>query len=166
MDPQAAHGGALHKRTRLTELDCSIELSDRAVTAAHGPSVQQETDNPDLRDRAFIYWRLLSTDPEAARTVVLSEKPVIGDTAAALEPALLSTLLANLSTLASVYHKPPEVRPQLPERIVLKTRCLLQGRSPLPTPLPTFTVCTAGQPGYSGVHVCQRDRTACGLLHM
>ncbi len=23
-----------------------------------------ETDNPDLRDRAFIYWRLLSTDPE------------------------------------------------------------------------------------------------------
>jgi vesicle coat complex subunit len=23
----------------------------------------QETDNPDLRDRAYIYWRLLSTDP-------------------------------------------------------------------------------------------------------
>lgn len=23
-----------------------------------------ETDNPDLRDRAYIYWRLLSTDPE------------------------------------------------------------------------------------------------------
>ena len=70
----------------------------------------QETDNPDLRDRAFIYWRLLSTDPEAARAVVLAEKPVIADTSAALEPSLLSTLLANLSTLASVYHKPPEVR--------------------------------------------------------
>ncbi len=25
-----------------------------------------ETDNPDLRDRAFIYWRLLSTDPEVS----------------------------------------------------------------------------------------------------
>lgn len=25
----------------------------------------QETDNPDLRDRAYIYWRLLSTDPGA-----------------------------------------------------------------------------------------------------
>ncbi|URD75990.1 hypothetical protein MUK42_08753 [Musa troglodytarum] len=25
-----------------------------------------ETDNPDLRDRAYIYWRLLSTDPESA----------------------------------------------------------------------------------------------------
>ncbi len=62
--------------------------------------------------------------------MVLSEKPVIGDTAAALEPALLSTLLANLSTLASVYHKPPEVRPQLPEGIVLKTRCFVTGSIP------------------------------------
>ncbi|PSR96775.1 Beta-adaptin-like protein, partial [Actinidia chinensis var. chinensis] len=23
-----------------------------------------ETDNPDLRDQAYIYWRILSTDPE------------------------------------------------------------------------------------------------------
>ncbi len=23
-----------------------------------------ETDNPDLRDRAYVYWRLLSTDAE------------------------------------------------------------------------------------------------------
>ncbi|KAJ6702984.1 ADAPTOR COMPLEX SUBUNIT BETA FAMILY MEMBER [Salix viminalis] len=34
-----------------------------------------ETDNPDLRDRAYIYWRLLSTDPEAAKDIVLAEKP-------------------------------------------------------------------------------------------
>jgi vesicle coat complex subunit len=27
----------------------------------------QESDNPDLRDRGYIYWRLLSTDPAAAR---------------------------------------------------------------------------------------------------
>jgi AP-1 complex subunit beta-1 len=27
----------------------------------------QETDNPDLRDRGYVYWRLLSTDPEAAK---------------------------------------------------------------------------------------------------
>ena len=25
----------------------------------------QETDNPDLRDRGYIYWRLLSSDPGA-----------------------------------------------------------------------------------------------------
>jgi hypothetical protein len=81
----------------------------RARDALRG-AARQETDNPDLRDRAFIYWRLLSTDPEAARAVVLAEKPVIADTAAALEPSLLATLLANLATLASVYHKPPEAR--------------------------------------------------------
>ena len=28
-----------------------------------------ETDNPDLRDRAYIYWRLLSTDPEVRASV-------------------------------------------------------------------------------------------------
>ncbi|GJU15579.1 beta-adaptin-like protein B [Tanacetum coccineum] len=46
-----------------------------------------ESGNPDLRDRAYIYWRLLSTDPERS---------------------LLDELLANIATLSSVYHKPPE----------------------------------------------------------
>ncbi|EOA15455.1 hypothetical protein CARUB_v10004102mg [Capsella rubella] len=67
-----------------------------------------ETDNPDLRDRAYIYWRLLSTDPEAAKDVVLAEKPVITDDSNQLEPSLLDELLTNISTLSSVYHKPPE----------------------------------------------------------
>ncbi|KAH9326126.1 hypothetical protein KI387_006304, partial [Taxus chinensis] len=68
----------------------------------------QETDNPDLRDRAYIYWRLLSTDPEAAKDVVLAEKPVISDDSNQLDPSLLDELLANIATLASVYHKPPD----------------------------------------------------------
>ncbi|XP_048319996.2 beta-adaptin-like protein C [Ziziphus jujuba] len=67
-----------------------------------------ETDNPDLRDRAYIYWRLLSTDPEAAKDVVLAEKPVISDDSNQLDPTLLDELLANIATLSSVYHKPPE----------------------------------------------------------
>ncbi|GAB2296799.1 hypothetical protein Dimus_030902 [Dionaea muscipula] len=68
-----------------------------------------ETDNPDLRDRAYIYWRLLSTDPEAAKDIVLAEKPVISDDSNQLEPSLLDELLANIATLSSVFHKPPEV---------------------------------------------------------
>lgn len=67
-----------------------------------------ETDNPDLRDRAYIYWRLLSTDPEAAKDVVLAEKPVISDDSNLLDSSLLDELLANIATLSSVYHKPPE----------------------------------------------------------
>lgn len=66
----------------------------------------QETDNPDLRDRAYIYWRLLSTDPEAAKDVVLAEKPVISDAREALDPVLLESLLGELGALSSVYHRP------------------------------------------------------------
>lgn len=65
------------------------------------------SDNPDIRDRAYIYWRLLSSDPAATRSIVLAERPAITTTIPSLPPALLETLLAELSTLASVYHKPP-----------------------------------------------------------
>jgi AP-1 complex subunit beta-1 len=68
----------------------------------------EESDNPDLRDRGFIYWRLLSTDPEAAKIVVLGEKPIIEDDTYRIEPNLLSTLIGQIATLSSVFHKPPE----------------------------------------------------------
>jgi len=68
----------------------------------------KEAGNPDLRDRGFVYWRLLSASPEAAKQVVLSEKPLISDDSNKLEPALLDDLIKHMSTLASVYHKPPE----------------------------------------------------------
>ena len=31
----------------------------------------QQNENPDIRDRAFIYWRLLSASPETAKVVFL-----------------------------------------------------------------------------------------------
>jgi AP-1 complex subunit beta-1 len=68
----------------------------------------EATDNPDLRDRGFIYWRLLSHNPQVARAVVLGEKPTIADDTFALEPALLEQLIGQIATLASIYHKPPE----------------------------------------------------------
>lgn len=55
-----------------------------------------------------MYWRLLSTDPEAAKAVVLGEKPLISDDTTALDPTLLDELISNISTLSSVYHRPPE----------------------------------------------------------
>ncbi|CAG8647231.1 14184_t:CDS:10 [Funneliformis caledonium] len=67
-----------------------------------------ECDNPDIRDRAYVYWRLLSTDPQAAKAVVLSDKPVISIEGNALNGLLLEELISNISSLASVYHKPPE----------------------------------------------------------
>uniref|UniRef100_M4B2Y6 Beta-adaptin appendage C-terminal subdomain domain-containing protein n=1 Tax=Hyaloperonospora arabidopsidis (strain Emoy2) TaxID=559515 RepID=M4B2Y6_HYAAE len=67
----------------------------------------EESDNPDLRDRGYVYWRLLSANPEAAHAVVLAEKPVISDDTFALEPSILDELIGKISTLASVYHKLP-----------------------------------------------------------
>ncbi|KAK2170270.1 hypothetical protein LSH36_3g01040 [Paralvinella palmiformis] len=67
----------------------------------------QDSDNPDLRDRGYIYWRLLSTDPAAAKEVVLAEKPLISEETDLIEPTLLDELICHISSLASVYHKPP-----------------------------------------------------------
>jgi len=78
------------------------DLVQRALSLA-----TQDSDNPDLRDRGYIYWRLLSTDPAAAREVVLAERPLIAEETDLLEPQLLKQLITHISSLASVYHKPP-----------------------------------------------------------
>lgn len=67
----------------------------------------QVIDNPDLRDRAFVYWRLLSTDQEAARAIVLGTKPTITTSLGVSDLALVAELLPQLGMLSSVYHKPP-----------------------------------------------------------
>jgi AP-1 complex subunit beta-1 len=42
------------------------------------------------------------------QNIILSQKPAISSTISSLPTALLEQLLSELSTLASVYHKPPE----------------------------------------------------------
>jgi hypothetical protein len=49
----------------------------------------------------------LSTDAAAAKDVVLAEKPLISEETDLLEPTLLDELICHISSLASVYHKPP-----------------------------------------------------------
>ncbi|GAA5893593.1 hypothetical protein JCM8208_000837 [Rhodotorula glutinis] len=65
----------------------------------------ESVDNPDLRDRGFIYWRLLSTDPAAAQTIVLGAKPDISTEGDALDRSVLDRLLLHTGSLASIYHK-------------------------------------------------------------
>lgn len=78
------------------------EMVQRALNLA-----TEHSDNPDLRDRGYVYWRLLSSDPEAARAVVLSAKPEINDDTITIEASLLDELMGKIATLASIYHKPP-----------------------------------------------------------
>lgn len=68
----------------------------------------ENVSNPDLRDRAYIYWRLLSSDPEAAKDIIFGEKPTISDDTIALDSALLDRLIEDLGKLTTVYRKPAE----------------------------------------------------------
>lgn len=66
----------------------------------------EETDDPDLRDRGYMYWRLLSTDPVTAKKVVMGPKPPITAESEKLDQATLEELCLNIGTLATVYLKP------------------------------------------------------------
>lgn len=68
----------------------------------------EESDNPDLWSRGFIYWRMLSTDPILLQKIVISSKiPISGDSYN-FDGPLLEKLVANIGTLSSIYSKPPE----------------------------------------------------------
>jgi AP-1 complex subunit beta-1 len=103
-------------QTQLQILTAVVKLFLKRPQAAQGlvqkvlNAATAESDNPDIRDRAYVYWRLLSntSDQNAPKNIVLSEKPPITTTIQSLPPQLLDRLLSELSTLASVYHKPPE----------------------------------------------------------
>ena len=72
-------------------------------------TVAEKCDNPDLRDRAYIYWRLLSTDPEATKQVVLGDKPALRYENSAMEPVLLDRLIDQLSLISSILHRQPNM---------------------------------------------------------
>ena len=73
----------------------------------------EDIDNPDLRDRGFMYWRLLAINPTVAGEIVLSEKPAITNDADRMDRGALDQLLLHTGTLGSIYHKNPEVRSSL-----------------------------------------------------
>jgi hypothetical protein len=81
----------------------------------------EETDNPDLRDRGYMYWRLLSSAPEEAKKVVMGEKPAItAEESEKLDPGTLEEMCLNVGTLATVYLKPVNqvFRTARPRRVV------------------------------------------------
>lgn len=110
---------------QLALLTATVKLFIQRPTAAQEllPKVlklaTEEADNPDLRDRVsdlhvltdpqgFMYWRLLTSNPTAARDIVLSEKPVISTETDRMDKGMLDQLLLHTGTLGSIYHKNPE----------------------------------------------------------
>ncbi|KAG9396559.1 Adaptor Protein Complex 1/2, beta subunit (AP1/2B) [Carpediemonas membranifera] len=70
--------------------------------------VTEKADDPDLRDRGFLYWRMLSADNgfEMARRIVLAERPTLNAKPHELNETLREELLKHFGSLASVYQRP------------------------------------------------------------
>lgn len=66
----------------------------------------EETLNPDVRDRAYIYWRLLEMDPDSAKEMIVSDKPsfeVKKETP--MDSNLVDDIIMNLTNVSAIYHK-------------------------------------------------------------
>lgn len=51
---------------------------------------------------------MLSTDPEAAKDIIMADKPIISDEVNILEGDFLDYLIERIGTLSSIYQKPAE----------------------------------------------------------
>ena len=69
----------------------------------------KECENPDVRDRGYMYYRLMSIDPQLASKIIVNEKPVINEDVSGFDDNLLAVLMDNLGTMATIYEKPPEL---------------------------------------------------------
>lgn len=68
----------------------------------------ENVNNPDVRDRAFIYWRMLSTDPEKTKTVVFGYRPQAKDNDKLIDQTFLSDMMRSMGYASSLYEKRPE----------------------------------------------------------
>ena len=66
----------------------------------------EETENPDVRDRAYIYWRLLENDPDVAKEMISGEKPAFEFKEEILfEDTFIDNIIENMTNISAVYHK-------------------------------------------------------------
>lgn len=101
----------------------------------------EEVDNPDIRDRGFIYWRLLSSENASGpngefqsntKKIILNENPVINSENDNINPEILEELELNIGTLASIYLKPVQTVFRLAKPKSLPYSPSLQRRNLLP----------------------------------
>lgn len=62
---------------------------------------------PDVRNRAYIYWKLLSTDKQTYQTVIKFNKEQVDHSGVRYDDAVLSELIRNMGSAAGVLHVVP-----------------------------------------------------------
>ncbi|KAK8895563.1 hypothetical protein M9Y10_024033 [Tritrichomonas musculus] len=71
--------------------------------------ITNEVDNPDLKDRAYMYLLVLTECPERAMNVVMApEPPMLNIDMQLLEPRLVEALVPLVGSLAVIYKKFPQ----------------------------------------------------------
>lgn len=105
---------SLPLEVQLSGLTCSVKvfLLDTNATKEVTPEVlrrvSETAENPDLRDRAIMYWRLLAQDAQETLSIITAPlKPISADTGM-LDDELLEELELDLGYLSSIYLKPAQ----------------------------------------------------------
>ncbi|OHT02787.1 Adaptin N terminal region family protein [Tritrichomonas foetus] len=62
---------------------------------------------PDVKNRALIYWRLLSADSEQAKKVVVFGKQAVVHSGVRFSPEILAELIRNMGNVSGVLHVVP-----------------------------------------------------------
>lgn len=66
----------------------------------------EESENPDVRDRAYIYLRLLQINPDIAKDMITSEKPPFEFREELnFEGDIVDNIIENMTNVSAVYHK-------------------------------------------------------------
>lgn len=116
------------RNVQLQLLNCSVKIylkinqsNDSKYSKLNGEKMDElmtsllekvtEFDNPDLRDRAFIYWRLLSLEDnlkDVFEAMNVKGQTVIMEQYSAIEPELVEHLIKHIALTSSVFHDKSE----------------------------------------------------------
>lgn len=99
---------------QLTTLTAIVKVCTKLHGDAYALLLQQvldkatkECDNVDVRDKAFLYWRVMSSfSSDAQHRLLDAPLPPIQTIIPSFTPAVLDVLVREIATLSSVYHKP------------------------------------------------------------
>jgi AP-1 complex subunit beta-1 len=80
---RALEGLIFFRQVQLQTLTAVVKLYLKKPDSSQGVvqrvlnTATKDCDSPDVRDRAYIYWRLLSTDPGAAKVIICTSSACI-----------------------------------------------------------------------------------------
>lgn len=67
----------------------------------------KEGNFPDVKNRAVVYWRILSNDPAIAKKIIVFPKSTVVHSGVSFEPHILAELIKNMGTVSGVLHVVP-----------------------------------------------------------